>query len=476
MENELREQRLRNLERLRELGYEPYGNAFARSGNLAELRNRPEGEVVRAAGRMISRREMGKSVFAHLQDTSGRLQIYLKQDVVGQPAFSAFRVLDIGDIVGVEGKLFVTRTGEKTIQVTGWTLLAKSLLPLPEKWHGLQDVELRYRRRYLDLIANPEAVRYFTARGRIIRRIRAVLEEEGFLEVETPILQPMAGGAAARPFKTHCEALGKDLFLRIAPELYLKRLLVAGFDRVFELSRNFRNEGLSRQHNPEFTMLELYEAYSDLTRMKELARRLVLEAAEACGAGEIRSPDGQTIDLGGAWAEVDYRTLVRQAAGEEWFELSLDEARQRAEGMGLKIAPEWGMVQITQEIFEKKVEKTLINPTFVTRLPAELVPLARRCGDDPEAADVFELVIGGMEIAPAYNELNDPREQRERFELQAGGDMTRLDQDFLTALEHGMPPAGGMGIGIDRLTMVLTGAESIREVILFPLLRPEAAQ
>jgi len=476
-ESDLHRQRLRNLERLQQMGFAPYGGAFPRTAGLGELRNMPEGQRVQAAGRMVSRREMGKSIFAHLQDAGGKLQIYLKRDVVGEEAFRAFRVLDLGDIIGVEGELFVTRTGEKTVKVDRWTLLAKSLRPLPEKWHGLQDVELRYRRRYLDIIANPGVADYFRARAAIIGRIREVLREEGFLEVETPILQPMAGGAAARPFRTYCEALGKELYLRIAPELYLKRLLVAGFDRVYELSRNFRNEGLSRRHNPEFTMLELYEAYADVNRMKELAQRIVTEAARAAGGSlQVDLPGGGKLDLSPPWREVEYAELVREAAGDDWFELDVDAARRRAEEMGLKPAPEWGRIEITQEVFEKVVEKSLTAPTFVTRLPAELVPLARRCADDPAKADVFELVIGGMEIAPAYSEQNDPREQRERLERQAGEDSSRVDRDFLTALEHGMPPAGGMGIGIDRLTMVLTGTESIREVILFPLLRPEAEE
>lgn len=473
MENDLREQRLRNLRRLRELGYEPYGGAFSRTGNLSLVREKPEGQEVRIAGRMVSRREMGKSIFAHLQDASGRLQIYLKRDVLGTDAFSAFRILDLGDIIGVEGELFVTRTGEKTVKVSSWRLLSKSLLPLPEKWHGLQDVEIRYRRRYLDIIANPGVADVFAARSRILRRVRQLLDSEGYQEVETPILQPMAGGAAAKPFRTHCDALGRDLFLRIAPELYLKRLLVAGFDRVYELSRNFRNEGISRQHNPEFTMLELYEAYADVNRMKVLAQMIVTECArELYGEPKVRLHDGEVLDLSPPWPEIPYRELVLRVAGDDWFALSDEESRSRAESLGLRVAAEWSKSEITQEIFEKLVERKLTRPTFVTALPAELVPLAKRSADDPDTADVFELVIGGMEIAPAYSELNDPLEQRRRFEQQCGGDTSRIDEDFLNALEHGMPPAGGMGIGIDRLTMVLTGADSIREVILFPLLRP----
>lgn len=472
MGNELREHRLRNLRRLQELGYEPYGEAFSRTGNLGLVRARPEGDEVHIAGRMVSRREMGGSIFAHLQDASGRLQIYLKRDQVGTDAFSAFRILDLGDIIGVEGQLFVTRTGEKTVKVSSWRLLSKSLLPLPEKWHGLQDVEIRYRRRYLDIISNPGVADVFTARSRILRRVRQVLDSEGYQEVETPILQPMAGGAAARPFRTHCEALGRALYLRIAPELYLKRLLVAGFDRVYELSRNFRNEGISRHHNPEFTMLELYEAYADVNRMKVMAQMIVVECArELHGEAKVRLHGGGVLDLSPPWPEIPFRELVWQVAGDDWFTLSVEEARRRAESLGLTVPAEWGRSEITQEIFEKLVERRLMRPTFVTSLPADLVPLAKCSANDPETADVFELVIGGMEIAPAYSELNDPLEQRRRFEQQCGGDASRVDEDFLNALEYGMPPAGGMGIGIDRLTMILTGADSIREVILFPLLR-----
>ena len=472
-ESEFRQQRLLNLQKLQELGHQPFGQAFERTGTVATtLANFAEHQPVRIAGRVVSKRQMGKSIFAHLQDGAERLQIYVKKDAVGEQAFTAFEWIDLGDHVGAEGTLFVTKTGERSLKVEKWTLLSKALLPLPEKWHGLQDVEMRYRQRYLDLIANPEVRVQFDRRTRIIAEIRAWLAARGFMEVETPMIQAMAGGAAANPFKTRYEALGADMFLRIAPELYLKRLLVGGYDKVFELNRNFRNEGLDRFHNPEFTMIEIYEAYGDCRSMMRLVEELITTVAEKVlgtvqvGAGEL------AVNLTKPWRVVPYRDLILEKAGADWYDLSLETARDRARGFGLDIPKEWNRGAITHEIYEKIIEKTLINPTFVTRLPVELVPLAKACSDDPTVVDVFELVIRGREIAPGYSELNDPIEQRKRFEEQAKGDVTKVDQDFLDALEHGMPPAGGMGIGIDRLIIILTGAESIRDVVLFPQLKP----
>lgn len=471
-ENEYRTQRLANMEKLRELGYAPFGAAFARTGRLAELKaDFAENKPVKAAGRITARREMGKSVFIDLRDGTDRMQVYLKRDELG-PAFEAFAYIDLGDHVGVEGELFTTRMGEKSIKMKGWTLLSKALLPPPEKWHGLSDVEIRYRQRYLDLVSNPEVREVFNQRIAIVWAIREFLVARGFLEVETPMMQSMAGGAAAHPFRTHYDALDCDMFLRIAPELYLKRLLVGGFDKVFELNRNFRNEGLSRFHNPEFTMLEIYEAFGDRQSMQDLVQDLICHAAQKVMGKLLVGTSAQPIDLTPPWRAVPYRDLVREVAGPDWFDLPLDAARAKAVTLGVHVPPEWGLIEITQEIFEKLIEKTLINPTFVTRLPVELVPLAKACPDDPTSVDVFELIIGGREVAPAYTELNDPLEQRRRFEEQAAGDASKVDQDFLTALEHGMPPAGGMGIGIDRLVMMLTGAEAIRDVILFPQLRP----
>jgi lysyl-tRNA synthetase class 2 len=474
-QNEFREQRLANMATLEEMGYDPFGQAYERTGTLGAIRaGFEEGTSVRAAGRLVAKREMGKSIFAHIQDGTDRFQIYLKKNVVGEDAFKAFKIVDLGDFVGVSGELFVTRTEEQTINVAEWTLLGKALLPLPEKFHGLQDVEIRYRQRYLDLIANEEVRGLFQKRAALLQEVRMFLCDRGFMEVETPMMQPMAGGAAANPFVTHYQALNTDMFLRIAPELYLKRLLVGGFDKVFELNRNFRNEGLSRTHNPEFTMLEIYEAFGDVNAMKKLAEDLITHVAQAV-FGALKVPFGeQTIDLTPPWRTVAYRDLILETAGDDWYGLSLDSARDRAAGLGVEVDPDWDMAELTHEIYEKVIEKTLINPTFVTRFPVELVPLAKACADDPSVVDVVELEIGGCEIAPAYSELNDPLEQRKRFEEQAAGDEGKVDEDFLTALEHGMPPAGGMGIGIDRLMIILAGVETIRDVILFPQLKPKA--
>lgn len=474
-EQEYRQQRLIHLEKLKALGFEPYGSAFDRTGSLAAIREGfSEGRAVRVAGRLASRREMGKSIFADLRDGTDRFQLYLKNEPAAAELFAAFALVDIGDHIGVEGELFTTRTGERSIKVIRWVLLSKALLPPPEKWHGLQDVEARYRQRYLDLVSNPDVRTVFNQRIAILREIRAFLAGRGYQEVETPMMQPLAGGAAANPFKTFHDALGCPMYLRIAPELYLKRLLVGGFDKVFELNRNFRNEGLSRFHNPEFTMMEIYEAYGDVRTMMELIQSLVTHVAQTVFGRLVVGTPEQPVDLSTPWREVPYKELICSVAGADWYALDLPAQRERAAGLGVHTAPEWGSVEIGQEIFEKLIEKTLIQPTFVTRLPVELVPLAKACADDPSVVDVFECVIAGREVAPAYSELNDPLIQRARFEAQAGGDASKVDEDFLRALEHGMPPAGGMGIGIDRLVMILTGSESIRDVILFPQLKPKS--
>ncbi len=470
--NVFREQRLANLHRLEAMGIRPYGGAFPRE-RIAELAARfQEGATARLAGRLVLIRNMGKSTFAHLDDGTGRFQIYVQKNEIGEAAYEAFKCLDTGDLIGVEGSLFVTRTGERTLRVAQWTMLAKALRPLPEKWHGLRDVEQRYRQRYLDLIANREVRDLFCRRSAMIREIRVFLHEEGFMEVETPMLQAQAGGAAARPFLTRYHALDADMALRIAPELYLKRLLVGGFDRIFELNRNFRNEGLDRTHNPEFTMLEIYEAYADVRRMKDLVQSLILRVADRVFGGRVVGEGEQAIRLEPPWREVTCRELVMERMGRDWFELRVEEARERARAAGLEVPVEWDHLLITHEVYEKLIEKGLMQPTFVTRLPSALIPLARPCADDPSLADVFELVIRGQEIAPAYTEMNDPLLQREAFLRQAGNNPQKVDEDFLVALEHGMPPAGGMGVGIDRLMMILSGAEAIRDVILFPQLRP----
>ena len=472
-EIEFRNQRLAHLETLKAAGHRPYGRAFARTGSLADVRAAfAEGAVVRVAGRVVAVREMGKSVFAHLQDGTDKFQIYVQKNALGDESFAAFKAVDLGDFIGIDGELFTTRTGEQSVKVLKWELLSKALHPLPEKWHGLSDTEVRYRQRYLDLIANPDVRKVFNARSRILSYIRRFLEARGYFEVETPVLQTMAGGAIANPFKTFYNALGQSMYMRIAPELYLKRLLVGGYDKVFELGKNYRNEGLDRSHNPEFTALEIYEAYGDVKTMMKLVEELVSGAAqEVCGTTVVGKEGQAKIDLTPPWRVATYRDLVCERAGADWFARSVESAREWARAQELDIPNEMTHAQITHEVYDKLVEKTLLQPTFVTRLPAELVPLAKRCEDDPAVVDVFELVVRGRELCPGYTELNDPLDQRARLEEQAAGDASKIDEDFLRALEHGMPPAGGMGIGIDRLVMVLTGEESVRDVMLFPQMK-----
>jgi lysyl-tRNA synthetase class 2 len=480
-ENELIALRRKKLDALRANGIEPFGAAFEVSGSIAEVRDQfKEGETLRAAGRITAHRDMGKSHFLDLRDATGRIQIYIHAKEVGPELIGLFRLLDIGDLIGVEGTCFVTKSGEPTLKVRAFRLLAKALRPLPEKWHGLQDVEARYRQRYLDLLTNERSRAVFEKRIAIVRQTRRFFEERGFLEVETPILQTIAGGAAAEPFSTHHKALGLDLYLRIAPELYLKRLLVGGFNKVFEINRNFRNEGISRKHNPEFTMLEAYWAYADFEKVANLVEELICYLAEKIFGSqtvEHQDADGKiirTIDLKRPWRRARYHDLVREVAGKNWFELSSEQRCQRATNeFKLEILPQLADFEVTQHVFEKLVEEKTIDPLFVTHCPKELVPLAKQNAADNSLVDVFELIINGAEIAPGYSELNDPVAQRQRLLEQAGEEKQKVDEEFLLALEHGMPPAGGFGLGMDRLTMLLTGAESIRDVILFPLLRPK---
>jgi lysyl-tRNA synthetase class 2 len=480
-ENELIALRRKKLDALRAKGVEPFGAGFEPSGSVGEVREKfKEGETLRAAGRIAAHRDMGKSHFLDLRDSSGRIQIYVHAKEVGAELADLFRLLDIGDFIGVEGTCFLTKSGEPTLKVHTFRLLAKALRPLPEKWHGLQDIEARYRQRYLDLFTNEHSRVVFKKRIMIVREARRFLEERGFLEVETPILQAIAGGAAAEPFRTHHKALGLDLYLRIAPELYLKRLLVGGFNKVFEISRNFRNEGISRKHNPEFTMLEAYWAYADFEKIANLVEELICHLAQVvCGSLQIEHRDAddkiaRTINLKRPWRRARYHDLVREVAGKDWFDLSSEQRRERAtHEFKLEILPQLADFEVTQHLFEKLIEEATIDPLFVTHCPKELVPLARQNSEDSSLVDVFELIINGAEIAPGYTELNDPLVQRQRLLEQAGEETQRIDEEFLLALEHGMPPAGGVGIGIDRLTMLLTGAESIRDVILFPLLRPK---
>ena len=422
-ENELIALRRKKLEALRAKGIEPFGTGFDVSGSISEVREQfKEGETLRVAGRITAHRDMGKSHFLDLRDATGRIQIYIHAKEVGPELTELFRLLDIGDFIGVEGMCFVTKSGEPTLRVRTFRLLAKALRPLPEKWHGLQDIEARYRQRYLDLLTNDRSRAVFEKRIAIVRETRRFFEDRGFVEVETPILQTIAGGAAAEPFRTHHKALGIDLYLRIALELYLKRLLVAGFNKVFEISRNFRNEGISRKHNPEFTMLEAYWAYADFEKMANMVEELICYLAEKISGSliiEHRDADGKimrTINLQRPWRRARYRDVVREVAGNDWFELSSDQRRDRATNeFKLEILPQLADFEVTQHVFEKLVEEKTIDPLFVTHCPKELVPLAKQNAADSMLVDVFELIINGSEIAPGYSELNDPLVQRQRL-------------------------------------------------------------
>ena len=478
--NSLIEQRKAKLAALRAKGIDPFKNKFTPSETCSHAREQyAEGREVALAGRITAHRDMGKSMFLDIRDQSGRMQIYAQKNVLGDEQFAIFQHLDLADFIGVRGTMFTTKTNEISVKITSFVILAKSLRPPPAKWHGLEDTEIRYRQRYLDLMANPEVKNLFLMRSEIIREIRNFLHKRGFVEVETPMMQAIPGGAAAQPFVTKHNALGCNFYLRIALELPLKRMLVGGVDKVFEIGRVFRNEGLSRKHNPEFTMLEAYEAYGDYESMMELVQGLVCHVAENVADTlfiEHKDAEGKvvkTINLTPPWRCVKYKDLVREKAGADWFEISPAVRRQRAHDLGAEIGKEYEDFEVTGAVFEKLIEPTLIQPTFITHLPKELVPLAKLSPDDPTTVEVFECCINGQEIAPAYTEQNDPIEQRERLEHQAGGEQQKLDEDFLVALEHGMPPAGGMGMGIDRLCMVLLGQESIRDVILFPQLKPK---
>ncbi len=468
------------LAEMKESGFNPYAQNWDRSHFSTEaidawVEDEEASPVVRCAGRVIAVRVMGKASFARILDQKGTLQIYVQRDKIGTDAYQFFKKkIDIGDFVGVEGTLFKTKTGEVTLRLDRMEMVSKALRPLPEKWHGLTDDDAIYRQRYLDLISNQDSRRNFLLRSQIISCIRRYLDEQQFLEVETPILQAEAGGAAARPFTTHFNALDCQFNLRIALELYLKRLLVGGFDKVYEIGRNFRNEGLSRRHNPEFTMLEVYEAYSDYRGMMKLVRGMIERiCTDVLKTTQIQRYDGQVIELGGEWREARYKDLILEYTKEpEWFSWSREQKLAWCAKDGIEVNKEAEDFEVTNNVFEKRIEPTLIQPTFVTHLPKELIPLAKISADDPDTIEVFELCINGQEIAPAYSEQNDPLMQREQLERQAGEEVQKIDEDFLLALEHGMPPAGGMGIGIDRLVILLTGVASIRDIILFPSLKP----
>lgn len=467
------------LDQMRENGYDPFRVNWDQTHTSEEAKgmlpeDQEEGPEVSIAGRIVAFRLMGKATFLKILDRKGKIQSYVRRDEIGEDEYAAFKKLDLGDFIGIRGPLFRTKTGEVTVRAKEYLLVSKALRPLPEKWHGLTDNEQIYRQRYLDLVVNEESRERFQARSRIIREIREFFWGRDFLEVETPMLQSVSGGAAARPFRTHFNALDCDFSLRIALELHLKRLLVGGFDRVFEVGRVFRNEGLSRRHNPEFTMLEAYQAYTDYRGMMELTRSLIQQVAErALGSLQMERSDGNAIDLSGEWKEAKYKDLILEAVNQDdWFELPKGAKLERTKDLGIEVDPGLEDFEITNDVFEKIIEHTLIQPTFVTHIPRELCPLAKITKDDSNTIDVFELCINGQEIAPAYSEQNDPAVQRDAFIKQVGEETQELDEDFLLALEHGMPPAGGMGLGIDRLVIFLTKAANIRDTILFPTLRP----
>ncbi|MCK9226688.1 MAG: lysine--tRNA ligase [Syntrophorhabdaceae bacterium] len=446
-----------------------------RFGSLDTAELEKSEDRVAVAGRIMAFRDFGKSAFIHIQDRKGKIQAYVRKDTLKSPAYDIFKKFDICDIVGLEGKVFKTRTGELTVLADTIKLLTKSLRPLPEKWHGLKDVEERYRKRYLDLIVNDSVRDVFTTRARIIDYIRRYFVERDFIEVETPMMQVIPGGATAKPFVTHHNAMGMDLFLRIAPELYLKRLVVGGFERVFEINRNFRNEGISVRHNPEFTMLEYYQAYATYEDLMALTEDMVSSLVKELFGTYVITYNGQEIDFAPPWRKI---TMAQAMAELGDFDLSAldDPARLKAYAKGLEIegADKESRGKLITKIFEELCEKKLIQPTFITQYPIEVSPLAKRNPDNPDITERFELYICGMEIANGFNELNDPEDQLQRFELQIKEkeEGAALDEDYITALEYGLPPTAGQGIGIDRLTMLLTDSASIRDVILFPLLRP----
>lgn len=477
--NEYRAQRLQSMKALADMGYEPYGCKYDHE-DLAQVRAAfAEGKSVRVAGRLLMIRRMGKMNFCTLNDGTGRFQLIFKRDELSETAFAAFKQLNLGDIIGAEGTLFTTQKGEKSLVVKEWTMLAKALEQPPEKFHGLADQEERYRRRYVDLMTNDDSRNRFFTRSRLLMEIRKYLWSKGFVEVETPILQDQAGGAAAKPFFSHYNALDKDCVMRIAPELYLKRLLVGGMNKVFELGKDFRNEGIDRTHNPEFTVCEIYEAYGDRTSMEAIMEGLLPHLCDTVIGkrvieyGERKVP----IDFTPPYRRVAYRDLVKELMGDDWFDLPFETQLAKAKAKGretdtnLELDGVTTELMLTHEVYDKLIERNLMQPTFVIRIPHEFVPLAKACKDDPSLVDVFEFVVAGRELCPGYTEQNDPIEQRKALENQAGEDTEKIDEDFISALECGMPPTGGLGFGVDRLVMFLTGTDSIRDVVLFPQLK-----
>ncbi|MBT2810820.1 lysine--tRNA ligase [Staphylococcus coagulans] len=488
--NDQMQVRRQKLQELRDLGIDPFGEKFDRTGDAKTLKAQwdqySKEELVEKeseshtviAGRIMTKRGKGKAGFAHIQDLTGQIQIYVRKDQVGDEQFDLWKSADLGDIVGIEGVMFKTNTGEVSVKAKSFKLLSKALRPLPDKHHGLQDIEQRYRQRYLDLITNEESTKTFINRSRILQEMRNYLNDKGFLEVETPMMHQIAGGAAARPFVTHHNALDVTLYMRIAIELHLKRLIVGGLEKVYEIGRVFRNEGVSTRHNPEFTMIELYEAYADYKDIMALTEELVAHVArKVLGTTTVQYGD-YTIELEPKWRRLHMVDAVKEATGVDFYAVKSDEeAHQLAQEHGIEVDKNMKYGHILNEFFEQKVEETLIQPTFIYGHPIEISPLAKKNPEDPRFTDRFELFIVGREHANAFTELNDPIDQRERFEAQLvekeqGNDEAHeMDEDFIEALEYGMPPTGGLGIGIDRLVMLLTNSPSIRDVLLFPYMR-----
>jgi len=483
--NELIAVRKEKEKALKELGIETYPQdrgpyitteeISLRFGTLSHEELEKTDERVSAAGRIMSFRDFGKSTFVHIQDRKGRIQVYVRKDVLKNPEYSIFKRFDIGDIIGVVGRVFKTKTGELTVLAEEIKLLTKSLRPLPEKWHGLKDIEERYRKRYLDLIVNPGVKEIFIKRAKIVEYIRRYFNERSFIEVETPMMQVIPGGAVAKPFITHHNALGIDLYLRIAPELYLKRLIVGGFERVFEINRNFRNEGISVRHNPEFTMLEFYQAYSTYEDLMDMTEDMVSSLVYELYKTYKITYNGQEIDFSRPWKRITMEDALKEFGGLDISEfIDTNRLTSYARELGIESPEKDKRGKLITKVFEELCEKHLVQPTFITDYPVEVSPLAKRSKDRPEITERFELYIAGMEVANGFNELNDPEDQKDRFlqQIQEKEEGATMDEDYITALEYGLPPTAGEGIGIDRLTMLLTDSPSIREVILFPLLKP----
>lgn len=474
--------------KLREMGLNPYVNSHVSNSSISDITAKfpndgdalPENETFKAAGRIMSKREFGKTAFLTIKDMTDNIQVYIKKALLTEAEFETYELSDTGDFIAVEGTLFRTKTGELTVRALKYKLLTKALRDLPEKWHGLKDVETRYRQRYLDLIVNDDAKKVFLKRSAIIREIRNFFIARGYVEVETPMMHPIVGGAAAQPFVTHHNALDMALYLRIAPELYLKRLVVGGIEKVFELNRNFRNEGVSTKHNPEFTMIEWYQAYADYNVFMDLIEELISGIAEKVNGSKIINFNDKEIDLGGSWRRITMKDSLKEFAGIGAEDISTREkAAETAKKHKIRVEESWGVGRIISELFEELVEEKLTNPTFITDYPKEVSPLSKSKENDPELTDRFELFIASMEISNGFNELNDPVDQKERFQKQVecrdAGDeeACMMDEDYVRALEYGLPPTAGAGMGIDRLVMLLTGQVSIREVLLFPHMRPE---